>query len=271
MSYLAIDIGGTKTLIASFTSRGRLDESARFETPATYEEFLSELAKNIDKFTTKKWTRCVTAVPGKVNREDGVGIAFGNLSWKNVPIAANIKTLTHCKVNIENDANLAGLSEARQVPQYSKVLYVTISTGIGGVLVVNGKMDSNTLDAEIGHMLFEHEGQLIRWEEFASGKAIYAKFGKNASDIPESDSAKWYVVARNIAIGLIDLVATYTPDVVIIGGGVGSHFDNFKIKLLEELKIYEHPLLPIPPVLKAKRPEEAVIYGCFELAKDLDE
>lgn len=268
MSYLAIDIGGTKTLLASFASKGKLNDSLKFETPAIYEEFLITLSEKISKMTSSKWSYCGVAIPGRVDRKNGVGIVFGNLAWKNVPIAANVKSLVKCPVVIENDANLAGLSEAKLVPEYRKVLYITVSTGIGGIFVVNGKMDTNTLDAEIGHILLEHEGKLMRWEEFASGKAIYTKFGVKARDIPESDFAKWYLIARNIAIGLIDMVAIYTPDVVIIGGGIGSHFDNFKDKLYEELKIYEHPLLTIPPVLKAKRAEEAVIYGCYELAKE---
>lgn len=267
--YLAIDIGGTKTLVGRFSERGELLESHKFKTPVLYDEFIDELEQNVAELSTDKFSGACVAIPGKVDRRNGTGVAFGNLPWANIPIRHDIEHIADCKVTVENDANLAGLFEARQLPQYKRVLYITISTGIGGVLINSGNIDPGTQDAEIGHMLLEHEGELMRWEEFASGSAIVAAFGKKASDIPAKDHGTWYKIARNIAIGLIDVIATTTPEVVIIGGGVGSHFDKFAPRLLEELKIYENPLLILPKIVQATRPEEAVVYGCFELAKEV--
>lgn len=269
--YLAIDIGGTKTLLATFSKSGELKESIKFKTPVLYDDFRDKLATNVAKLATKEFTTCCVAVPGKVDRKRNIGIAFGNLSWTNVPIGTDVKNVVNCPVLLENDGNLAGLYEARQVPEFKKVLYVTISTGIGGVMIVNEIIQKSTQDSEIGHMLFEHKGQLMRWEKFASGSAIVKKYGKLASEIDPNDTAAWYAIARNIAIGLIDVIATLTPEIVIIGGGVGTHFDKFKDRLIEELKIYENPLLTLPKVIRAKHPEEAVVYGCFEMAKDKNE
>jgi len=266
--YLAVDIGATKTLLASFSKSGALTDSIKFETPAVYETFLQELTHNVANLTTNKFLLGVVAVPGRIDRTKGIALAFGNLAWQHIPITANISRIIDCPVIIENDARLAGLSEARLAPGYKRVLYVTVSTGIGGALVIDGKIDKGTQNAEIGQILLEHEGKLERWEDFASGRAIVEKFGKRAGDIDAGDSQAWYVIARNIAVGLIDMIATLTPEVVIIGGGVGAHFDKFKDKLIEELKIYQNSLLTIPPILPAKHPEEAVIYGCYELAKD---
>jgi predicted NBD/HSP70 family sugar kinase len=120
---------------------------------------------------------------------------------------------------------------------------------------------------EVGHILLEHDGKLQRWEDFASGSAIVKHFGKRASDIDADDTQTWYIIARNIAIGLIDLIATLTPEVIVLGGGVGSHFDKYAERLQEQLKIYENPMLSIPPVVQAKRAEEAVVYGCYHLAR----
>lgn len=269
--YLGIDIGGTKTLLAVFTKDGTLKQSIKFKTPVLYDDFRDELAANVAKLSTKKFSTCVVAVPGKVDRVHKIGIAFGNLSWTNVPIGSDVRSVVGCDVSLENDGNLAGLYEARQVPKFRKAIYLTVSTGIGSVLVVDGKIQESTQDAEVGHMLLEHEGKLMRWEEFASGSAIVKKFGKLASEIDPKDSSTWYIISRNIAIGLIDVIATLTPDVVIFGGGVGSHFDKFSDRLMEELKIYENPLLSLPEIVKAKHPEEAVVYGCYEMAKDADE
>jgi predicted NBD/HSP70 family sugar kinase len=146
-------------------------------------------------------------------------------------------------------------------------LYVTVSTGISGAYIVDGRLDKNMIDAEIGHMMLEHEGRIRSWESFASGKAIFNMFGKRASDITEPGT--WYIVARNIAIGLIDVIATTTPDAVIIGGGVGSHLEKFKDRLEEELRLYQTNVVTIPPIFQAKNPEEAVIYGCYALAQQL--
>jgi glucokinase len=66
----------------------------------------------------------------------------------------------------------------------------------------------------------------------------------------------------------VDLLAIIQPEVVIIGGGVGTHFDKYGKLLETELKKYQTPLVPIPPIRAAQRPEEAVIYGCYELVKE---
>jgi len=266
--YLAIDIGGSKTLLACFDSSGKVVSSEKFKTPPIYEEFLTEVAKTVAKLSTQKFTAAGLAIPGKVDRKTGVGVAFGNLSWENIPIKTDVEKIVNCTVIIENDAKLAGLSEARLIPEYDRVLYVTISTGINGAIISKGKLDAGMQDSEIGQIMLEYGGRLVRWEDFASGKAIVEKFGKKASEIDPKDSKTWYTVARNIAVGLIDMIATLTPDAVVIGGGVGTHFDKFKDHLNEELEIYSNTLIKIPPVLGAKRPEEAVIYGCYELMKD---
>ena len=261
---LAIDVGGTKTLLASFNDKGEVTEQIKFPTPPNYQDFITELSHSVANLTTKKFHKCIIAMPGKIDRKAGVVLAFGNLNWHDVPIVADLERELAIPVKIENDARLAALSEAHLLPNYRKVLYLTVSTGIGGGLIINGKIDPNSRDAEYGHMLLEHEGSLQRWEEFASGKAIVAKFGLRASEI--TDPSTWYIVSRNIAIGLIDVIAATTPDVIVIGGGVGSNFAKFGDMLTSELLLYEDNLLRVPPIVGAQRAEEAVIYGCYILA-----
>ena len=267
--YGAVDIGGTKTLVAVFNSDGKIIEEQKFSTSPDYIEFIKELANNVAKFSTKKIEAVTVAAPGKIDRKNGIGLAFGNLPWLKVPLVDDIQNIFKVPVFIENDSKLAALSEAHNVSkQFRKVLYITISTGIGGGLIIDGKIPPDFEDIEPGHMLLEHQGKLMRWEEFASGKAIVAAFGKKAGDIPANDTKAWYTIARNIAIGLIDLIANYTPEVIILGGGVGSHYEKFIDHLNEELTIYKDQLLTIPPVIKALYPEEAVVYGCYQLTKE---
>ncbi len=263
--YLAIDIGGTKTLVAAITNEGIISESAKFPTPKTYATFLRELCAAIYGLEHKDFIAVGVAAPGRINRDNGTVVAFGNLPWRNVPLVQDIKKFMHIPVAIDNDANLAGLSEAMMVKQYSNVLYITVSTGIGTGVISNQQIDPDFEDSEGGEILLEHNGKLQKWEDFASGKAIVAQFGLRASDI--TDKRIWEKVARNLAVGMFDLITFIQPDVIVMGGGVGTHLDKFKPMLEAELKRFETPITPIPPIIKAKRPEEAVVYGCYDLAK----
>jgi predicted NBD/HSP70 family sugar kinase len=264
--YGAVDIGGTKTLIAVFSIEGKIVEQVKFPTPKNYDEFVRELAANVDKLSTREFQRVVVAIPGTPDRKHGIGLVFGNLPWKRVPIEEDVEKVFNCPAKIENDAKLAALSEALLLKKdYKKVLYITVSTGISGGVVVNGKLDTDLQDIEPGHMMLEHDGSFKIWEDFASGRAIVEKFGKRADEI--DDAATWRTVSRNIAIGLNALIATLDPDVIVIGGGVGSSLHKFKKYLEEALGKFDTPMTPIPPIRKAARPEEAVIYGCYDHAK----
>jgi predicted NBD/HSP70 family sugar kinase len=150
--------------------------------------------------------------------------------------------------------------------KYDRVLYVTISTGIGAGVVVNQKLDPDFLNIESGQTIFEHHGKTKRWEAFASGKAIVDQFGKMAKDI--EDQATWKIIAHNLSFGFMNLIANVQPDVIVIGGSVGTYFKKYEKPLTAELKKYETPLTPIPPLKQAQRPEEAVLYGCYDLAKE---
>lgn len=262
----AVDIGGTKTLVAVFDKAGKIAEQSKFPTPKNYDDFKIELAKVVAELSTNNFLRTVVAMPGFVNRQKGIGVAFGNLEWQNVALQADCEKIFHCPVAIENDAKLAGLSEALELKaKYAEVLYITISTGIGIGLTRNGQIDQEISDGGGKVILVEHQDRLKPWEEFASGRAIVAKYGKKASEI--NDVKAWKAIVKDLSVGFMNLIAITTPDVIVIGGGVGSHFDKFGGFLNETLKQYQTPMLSIPPIVRAKHPEEAVIYGCYEYAK----
>lgn len=265
--YLAVDIGGTKTLLAAFTQDGRAVKEIKFPTPEKYTDFLTELSNKIDELGVEDFRAACVAAPAKIDHDRGSIIAGGNIKWRNEALQADIEKLVHAPVLLENDAKLAGLSEAILIKKdFKRVLYVTISTGIGTALIVDGVIDPTMEDMEGGQMLLEHQGKIQSWESFASGKAIMKKYGKIAAEI--DSQATWKEIVRTFAVGLIDLIAVIQPEAVVIGGGVGTHFDKFGTLLTAELKKYETPLVPIPPIKAAQRPEEAVVYGCYELAKE---
>lgn len=266
--YLAVDVGGTKTLIAVLNEQGVILEKFKFPTPAKYQEFLSELKQNIKNFEHQDYKAAGIGIPVSLfDRKRGIANNFSNLPWKNVKVAKDIRAIIHCPVVVENDAKLAALSESRLLKHdYTKVLYVTISTGIGFGLIVDGKIDPNIGDDGGASLLIENQGKNMPWEKFASGQAIYKKYGKKASEI--DDQATWQAISRNIAKGLITLLSITEPDIVVIGGGVGTHFHKYGDQLEKEVKKYDLPLINIPKIIGASRPEDAVIYGCYDYAKE---
>ena len=265
---LTVDIGGSKVLVATFSNDGKLEKSQKFKTPIMYPDFVNELKKNIRELIgSSRPDACAIALPGTIDRDNGVALYFGNLPWENVAIRNDLSDVLTCPIFLENDAKMAGLAEAEAIKDiYSRVLYVTVSTGIGIGLTVDGKIDHTVSDAGGRGIMLEHQGKIMAWEEFASGKAIVAQTGKMASEIV--DESDWYLVSRNLAIGLIDLIVLLGPDCIVIGGGVGAHLEKFQEKLFSELEIYQSKMVvKIPAITKSKHPEEAVIYGGYLLAK----
>lgn len=265
--YLGIDVGGTKTLIAVLSDNGEIIESRKFPTLENYSHFLLELRHAIAHFKHQEWRAAGVGIPVSVfDRKHEIGLRFGNLPWKNVAIQHDLEKIVRCPVVLENDAKLASLSEAMLLRgSYDSVLYVTISTGIGYGLTVGGIIDTHIGDGGGRTILLEHNGKLVPWETFASGKAIVERYGKRAEDI--HDDKTWQAIARDLKLGFLELIAITQPDVIVVGGSVGTYFDRCKGFLTDYLKQHETPILQIPPIRKAERPEEAVIYGCYDLAK----
>jgi predicted NBD/HSP70 family sugar kinase len=264
--YLAIDIGGTKTLVASLNNDGVITERLRFETPKKYKDFLTALADNVAKLSTDNFLGCGVGVPGRLDQKRKRIIAMGNLPWQDIPIHEDIARLVSCPTVIENDAKLAGLSESMLLKgRYNRVLFITISTGIGVGFIVNQTIDPAIADSEGGQILIEHGGKMEHWEQVASGKAIVRLYGKQARDI--TDKATWKHIAYGLGLGISDLVSVIQPEVVVIGGSVGCYFDRFKEPLMNTLHRFELPITKVPPVIAAARPDDAVLYGCYDLTK----
>jgi glucokinase len=265
--YVAVDNGGTKTIIAVLDSHGVIQEQIKFPTSRDYDQFVKDLKEAKSKLKIQEYSAGVGGVTGpKTDRINGIGISFSNLPWKNAPLLKDFEETFKCPMAIENDAKLAGLSEAMLIKdEYSKVLYMTVSTGIGFGLINGGVIDENIGDAGGDAIMLEHEGKMISWEDFASGKAIVERYGKKASDI--NDEQTWKSIAKDLAKGIIHLIAIMQPEVIVFGGGVGEHFEQFGKFLEEDINDYALPLIDVPKLIKAQRPEFAVIYGCYDLAK----
>ena len=208
----------------------------------------------------------VVALPGIV--KEGVAVWCNNLGWKNFNAGEELAgVLGKTPVLIENDANLAGLAETRSLdPTPTSSLYVTISTGIGTGVITNGHIDPGLRYSEGGRALVEFDGVVREWEDFASGKAIYETYGKFARDI--KSKRHWNEIADRISRGFLAVIPIIQPDVIIIGGSIGTYFKEYDDQLKALLREKLPPHIPCPTLKKAKHPEEAVIYGCYYYALD---
>lgn len=261
---IAVDIGGTKTLVAAFEGSQAIASEERFATPQDVGEFIEVLMQKLAQFPASQVEAIIIAVPGML-AADGTILRCGNLPWRNVHLKDLIAQRFDCPIYQENDANLAGLGETHaleSVPALS--LYVTISTGIGTGVITHGRIDAALSNSEAGHMVFDYQGKPTVWEDFASGSAIQQQYGKQASDV--TDAMDWQQIVHNLAVGFSALIPVLQPNIVLVGGGVGAHFDLFSAKLQTEIRQRLPAYISTPEFRQATHPEEAVIYGCYYYA-----
>lgn len=265
---MGVDVGGTKTLLAVLDEHGVIKEEKKFRTPETYANFLLELKHTVTQLETKEFKAGAVGIRGMIDRKHGRRIGDALLDWGVVPVQADVEKITHCPIVLENDAKLAALSEGMLLKaKYSRVLYITISTGIGFALVVDGNIDSNINDGGGQSLLLEHKEKLTAWEDFAGGQAIVERYGKKAMDIHDAET--WKKISRDLAKGISQLIAVMQPEVIVIGGSVGEYFDRYADQLEAEISKYKIPLVEQPDLKQAQRPNEAVVYGCYDIAKQV--
>lgn len=249
---LAIDIGGTKTLIALFSERGRVLRRKKFKTAQGSQTFIRELERNLEKFTGRKIKEVVVAIPGVVQKN--YSVKFGNRKWDNIDLITPLKKLFNCPIWFENDANLATLYESYRLP--GKTIFLTFSTGIGGGIAEHNRILPESDDFEPGHKMYWYDGRVREWEDIAAASAIENYYHVDcATDLRKKDVMK--DVANRINLGLPDIVKQYKPDTIILGGPMGKIFKLYSGYLLDLGVKYRRP----------KRPNESVIYGCYRYAR----
>lgn len=257
----AVDVGATKTLVAQFSEDGLPLSEVRFLTPANSIEFVKLLTAHLDELPDI--TCIVMGVPGIVD-DKGVLLRCGNLTWKNVALKQLLEIRFKVPAYIENDAKLAGLAEVNQLQTIPRLgFYLTVSTGIGGGVIIDGKLLPAFRNSEPGHMRLQFEGQWQQWQHFASGSALVHHFGKEVHEFTRE--TEWQDVAERVSRGLFTLIPTLQPDVIIFGGSVGNYFEHFSDFLGQRLLALQ-PFISIPSLVKARHPTEAVLYGCYYYA-----
>src|SRR2546425_7935365 len=140
-----IDLGGTQVRVALARSDGHLVASIKTKTAmlATPQGRVSWAAGGIDRHRGREKVRSITiAAPGPIDIKRGVLVNPPNLPWQNVPLVAMMGRATGAKVQLANDADMAGLGEFHHGAGRGtrKMVYITWSTGVGGGLIIDGQL-----------------------------------------------------------------------------------------------------------------------------------
>ena len=251
--YLAVDIGGTKTLIALFSTHGRVIKRVKFKTSHSKPKFMADLTKNLRSFSKRRVRSVVVAIPGTVQKN--CSVLLGNrLEWGKLNLMDLLKDLFECPIYFENDASLASIYEGSFY--HKKVVFLTFSTGIGGGVVDNGKLLDESAKFEPGHKIYDFNGKKAEWEDIAAASALENFYHiDTATELRGTE--KMHDVADRISLGLNDIVKKYHPDIIVLGGPIGKIFKRYA-KFLPDLDV---------KFVRPKRPLESVIYGCYLYAK----
>ena len=250
--YLSVDIGGTKTLIALFSARGRVLKRLKFHTSRGEKRFIADLTKALNGFAKYKVKCVVVAIPGIVQKN--YSVTFGNRDWAGIDLYTPIKNLFDCPIYFENDANLATLYEGSFYR--GKVVFLTFSTGIGGGIVRKGEILPESAKLEPGHKIYKYHGQKLEWEDIAAASALEKYYHVDMATSLRKKEIMQDIAAR-MTLGISDVVKDYNPDVVIIGGPMGKIFRRYA-KYLPDFGT---------KLVRPKRPLESVIYGGYLYAK----
>ena len=235
-----IDLGGTQVRVALARSDGRLVASIKTRTALlpTPQAMVDWAAAQIDRHRGREKVRSITiAAPGPIDIKRGMLVNPPNLPWQNVPLVALMGRATGARVNLANDADMAGLGEFHHGAGRGtrNMVYITWSTGVGGGLIIDGKLHrgSHGTAGEIGHMIIDPNGPLDNCgqrgclEAFVSGTALARQTGLTAAELfaaaAGGDRQALLVVegaARYMGIALISLTNALDPEIFVMGGGV---------------------------------------------------
>ena len=224
MKILGMDIGGSgiKAAIVDTKTGKLISDRYRIATPkpATPEAITKVVKEMITHFNWEKAVGC--SFPTTII--DGKCIHSGNLSekWKNIQVDDYFEDACNVPFYISNDADLAGLAEITLGAGKGKkglVLVITVGTGIGSGLFYNGKLIPNL---EIGKLLHK-DGKII---EFFCADSIRKK--------EELTLEEW---ALRFDILLQNIKIIFSPNLIILGGGISKKYDKFKQYLSTDVKI----------------------------------
>jgi glucokinase len=274
-----IDVGGTKFLGVIVDEHGQVLVEKRRPTPQGGEAVVRELAEFARELGA--YDTLGVGVPGLVTR-DGVLRAAPNLiGASEVRVGPQLAELLGHPVAVDNDATCAILAEWQHgsARGFDDVVLVTLGTGIGGGLVMGGKLQRgvNGFAGEIGHIVVQPDGPFCPcgrrgcWERFASGRGLQMLAGgRKGEDVVEAartgDREMLVIIdtfAHWVALGLVNLTNILDPACIVLGGGLAAAPDMFLPPIQREFTalLYSPEHRPHPHLVFAELGEQAGAIG----------
>lgn len=299
--YVAIEIGGTKLQVVTGDESGKIDERLRYSIVKENgaDGIKRQLREALNYLQTKISPSSVgIGFGGPVDRKTGkISLSFHIEGWVNFDLVQWLQSIIKVPVFIENDGNVAALGEARQGAgkEYGHVFYVTLGSGVGGGLVVDGQVYHGAIpgEAEIGHIRLDRNGRTM--ESSCSGWSVDKKVREAIRREPEgilgqlakgaiSGEAKFikpaleqgdlqaeqilHETGEDIAFGLSHVVHLFHPEVIVLGGGLSLIGEPLRAIVEAELRSYiMEAFLPGPAISLSRLKEDAVPVGALELAR----
>lgn len=235
--FVAIDIGGTKTRVACARDIAKIDRKIIFETPQDYTAGFAMLVEAVNKVGGEGIKGIAVGAPGVLSRDRRSLVHAPNLPlWNGAALADELEAALNARVTLENDAALVGLGEAvRGAGKDAAIVgYVTISTGVNGVRIVDGAIDRATYGFELGEQFLGCDATAPTLEDLVSGRAVSKRFGAPPASLGK-DHPVWEELAQIVAIGLHNVIAHWSPERIVLGGSmmkeVGIPIDRIRVHL----------------------------------------
>ncbi len=314
MYTLGIDLGGTNIVAGIVDENLKVIAKAKVKTNASRpaEEIVDDMAKvcfeacktagiSIDDIYA-----CGVGSPGAINPVDGIVVTANNLGFKNLPLAQMLKDRTGVDFYIENDANAAAYGEflAGSGRGVKNCIAVTLGTGVGGGIIIDGKLfsGSNYAGGELGHTVINVDGEACTcgrkgcWEAYASATALIRQ--TKAAMEKDKDSLMWKLAEGNldnvngripfdamrqgdktakevvdtyikyVAVGIANIINVFQPEKVCVGGGISGEKDTLINPIKEFVANEIYAVMGKPcEILVAELGNDAGIIGAAALHK----
>lgn len=263
---VSIDLGGTYIKFGLVNLEGEIIWQSKVATPAdSRENVLDQLVDCVNKARTIKDPKCIgIGTPGLVDFKKGIVIngAPQLNCWNDLALSDIISERTGLPVFVDNDANLMGLGEYRfgNNKELENLVFLTIGTGIGGAIIMNGELCRGGFFAggEFGLIPYNRLGKSGFWEEFGSTKAMVIDYCRRKG-VLEDEEINGKFIFKNaeegdkdalaaieehtdiLGFGIAGLLSSLNPEKVIIGGGISESGENYLRSINERVKNYAAP------------------------------
>jgi predicted NBD/HSP70 family sugar kinase len=281
--FIGLDIGGTKVMAASADREGNILRRSRRATSASLAEDLRNIDSMIaDVAADQKIMGIGAAIGGPLDWERGIVSPLHQPDWRNVPLKSIMEGKWNSPFHVDVDTNVAALGEYRWGGlQADRFLYLTLSTGMGGGFLIDGRIYRGQGGAhpEVGHQSVNFRcsnpeavqcecGAPDCLEALVSGNGIRRIYGKPAESLTQEE---WEEVAYNFGQGLRNMASFYCPDVICIGGGVALGGGENFIHRAERVMAEGLKLIPAPQVILSRLGYDTALRGAIAMAFPAEE